>query len=501
MRLEYSNASISQIEVDALLVGRFQDESLSLGLGELLGDAVSDLLADMTGKSSDQVAIFYPNGLLAARRLLIVGLGKREKVTLETLRRATAKGMAKAKGLGAAAVATTLGQVEGKGARKAEASHAVTLAAHLTLYDYSLKKKSDKQPAKRVERLILMGAEAEEQAAAALGEAIASGVMQARDLVNAPPNIADAPYLANVAREIAASSPHINVTVLSLEEAREMGMGAFAGVGQGSATPPQFIVLEYRTEELSDAQPVGLVGKGLIFDTGGINLKTSSTIWKMKTDMSGGAAVLGTFRALANLPQALELPVVGVVPATDNAIGHTSMLPSDVLTAMNGKTIEILNTDAEGRLILADALTYIERYQPRAVVDLATLTGAISVALGRNMSGLFSNDDDLAQRLAQAAQQSGEELWRLPLYEEYETLIESKIANLKNTAGRYGGAIGAALFLQHFIGSYPWAHLDIAGTAWGQDRTNKLPYNKKGASGVGVRLLMELLRGYVGCEA
>jgi leucyl aminopeptidase len=320
--------------------------------------------------------------------------------------------------------------------------------------------------------------------------------MLARDLVNAPPNIVDAPYLAQVATELADSSPYIKATILSREETLELGMGAFNGVAQGSARPPQFIILEYRVEELNNQQPVGIVGKGLIFDTGGISIKPAADLWRMKTDMGGGATVLGTFKALAELPEPLELPVVGIVPATDNAIGQGSFTPADVLRSLSGKTIEVQNTDAEGRLILADGLTYIDRYHPRAVVDLATLTGAIVIALGHNLIGMFSNDEELVERLERASKRTGEELWRLPLHDDYDKLIESDIADVKNVGGRAGGSITAALFLRHFIGEYPWAHLDIAGTAWGESRHEKLPYNKKGASGVGVRLLLELLFEY-----
>ncbi len=496
LTLEFSNDSLTQVQADALLVGRFENGSLPAELNDLLGEAAGDLLADSKGKTSEEVVVFYPRGEIGAKRLLIVGLGKQEKLTVETIRRAAAKGVTKAKALGAATVATTLGRQQGEGFSQAEATRAVVEAAELALYKYSLKQKKDDEPEKGVQTLVLLGASEEAQRAAVLGQAIARGVAQARDLVNAPPNIADAPFLAQTAREIAESSPHINVTVLSLEEAREMGMGAFAAVAQGSGTPAQFIVLEYRVQELQDQQPVGIVGKGLIFDTGGISIKPSADLWKMKTDMGGGAAVLGTFRALAELPEPLNVPVVGVVPATDNVVGSRAFTPADVLTALNGKTIEIQNTDAEGRLILADALTYVDRYRPRAVVDLATLTGAVVIALGNSLTGMFVNDEDLAHRLQEAADRTGEEVWRMPLHADYDKLIESDIANVKNVGGRAGGSITAALFLQHFIGDYPWSHLDIAGTAWGEDHKPKLPYNQKGASGVGVRLLMDLIQSY-----
>lgn len=500
MNLEFSHEPLAEQEADALLVGRFKDGSLPDALHAALGEAAADLLADSKGKASDEVAVFYPRGLIAAKRLLVVGLGDEAKLTVEGLRRAAAKGIAKAKALGATTVATTLAQPHGKATFGAsEAAQAVVEAAEMTLYHYSLKQKRDQEPG--IERLRLVGADEAAQRAADVGQAIASGVAVARDLLNAPPNIANASFLAMTARRIAEDSPHIRVTVLSLEEARQMGMGAFAGVAQGSASPAHVIILEYRVEELKDQQPIGMVGKGLTFDTGGISIKPAQDLWKMKYDLGGGAAVLGTFQVLAALPEPLGVPVVGIVPATDNAIGSAAFTPADVLTALNGKTIEVQNTDAEGRLIMADALTYIDKYHPRAVIDIATLTGAIVVALGRNLTGLFSNDEELAQRLERAAAQSGEEVWRMPLYEDYEKLIESTIADVKNTAGRYAGAIGAALFLQHFIGDYPWAHLDIAGPVAGEERTPKVPYNAKGASGVGVRLLFEWLVGYAGGTA
>ncbi len=503
MKLEFSSAPLADLATDALIVGRVLDGTLGDALQEKLGSLTSDLFSDTKGKASDEVAVIYPQGAIAAKRVLIVGLGAADKLTLEGVRRAFAKGIAKAQKVGAKSVATTLNQLSGDKFGTADAARAVVESAELTVYNYSLKKKpakengDDDNSENSIQTLALVGADDNAQTLAKMGAAIASGVVQARDLVNAPPNIANAPFLAQTARDIAESSSHIKATIYSLEEAIEMGMGAFAGVARGSATSAHFIVLEYRTEELKDQQPFGLVGKGLIFDTGGISLKPGEGMWKMKNDMGGGAAVLGAFRALANLPEPLPIPVVGVVPTTDNAIDGKSFTPADVLTALNGKTIEIQNTDAEGRLILADALTYIDRYKPRAVVDLATLTGAIVVALGQNLTGMYATTDEIANRFQTASAYTNEEIWRMPLYEEYERLIDSSIADVKNVGtGRAGGSITAALFLRRFIGDYPWVHLDIAGTAWGEDRSVKVPYNAKGASGVGVRLLMEVLRSY-----
>lgn len=502
MKLEFSSAPVTDLAADALIVGRMLDGTLGDALQEKLGSLTGDLFGDTKGKTSDEVAVVYPQGAVAAKRVLIVGLGSAEKLTLEGVRRAFAKGIARAQKVGAKTVATTLNQLSGDQFSAADAARAVVESAELTTYKYSLKRKPTKEnedddASNGIDTLTLLGADESAQNAAKVGTAIASGVIQARNLVNAPPNIANAPFLAQTARDIAESSSHIKATIYSLEEAIEMGMGAFAGVARGSATPAHFIVLEYRTEELKDQQPFGLVGKGLIFDTGGISLKPSEGMWKMKNDMGGGAAVLGTFRALANLPEPLPIPVVGVVPTTDNAIDSKSFTPADVLTALNGKTIEIQNTDAEGRLILADALTYIDRFKPRGVVDLATLTGAIVVALGQNLTGMYATDDEIANRFQAASAYTNEEVWRMPLYEEYDRLIDSSIADVKNVgSGRAGGSITAALFLRRFIGDYPWVHLDIAGTAWGEDRSVKVAYNAKGASGVGVRLLMEVLRSY-----
>lgn len=501
MKLEFSSAPLTDLATDALIVGRLQDGTLGDALQAKLGSLTTELFADTKGKASDEVAVVYPQGAVAAKRVVIVGLGTAEKLTLEGIRRAFAKGIAKAQKLGAKSIATTLNQLSSGKFNVGDAARAVAESAELTVYNYSLKRKpatnGDEEPENGIETLTLVGADSAAEADAKLGAAIASGVVQARDLVNAPPNIANAPHLAQTARDIAASNPLIKATIYSLQDAIEMGMGAFAGVAQGSATPAHFIVLEYRTEELKDQRPFGLVGKGLIFDTGGISLKPGEGMWKMKNDMGGGAAVLGTFRALANLPEPLPIPVVGVVPTTDNAIDSNAFTPADVLTALNGKTIEIQNTDAEGRLILADALTYIDRFKPRAVIDLATLTGAIVVALGQNLSGMYATEDELANRIQAASAYTNEEVWRMPLYDEYERLIDSSIADVKNVGtGRAGGSITAALFLRRFIGDYPWAHLDIAGTAWGEDRSVKVPYNQKGASGVGVRLLIEVLRSY-----
>ncbi|HBY98787.1 MAG TPA: leucyl aminopeptidase, partial [Chloroflexi bacterium] len=311
-----------------------------------------------------------------------------------------------------------------------------------------------------------------------------------------PGNVATPTALAAQAQAIAERAPFIKVTVYDRAQARELGMGAFLAVAQGSAEEPRFIVLEHRLHEFPDPAPVVLVGKGITFDSGGISIKPSEGLYQMKDDMSGGAAVIGTFAALAEMN--VPLPVVGLVPATENMLDATSFRPGDVMTNLSGKTIENQNSDAEGRLVLSDALAYAERYHPRAIVDLATLTGAMVVALGQSLIGAFSTDPRLLDRLKQAGETSAEPLWEMPLYEPYAKFLESDVADIRNIGPRWGGAITAALFLKYFVPeNVPWAHLDIAGVAWNHsDRKPKPAYYTPGATGAGVRLLVEFLERY-----
>jgi leucyl aminopeptidase len=271
---------------------------------------------------------------------------------------------------------------------------------------------------------------------------------------------------------------------------KKIGMRALLGVARGSDEPAKFIVLEYRGG-MKKESPIVLVGKGLTFDSGGISIKPSENMGEMKSDMAGGAAVMGAVMAVADLE--LPLNVVGLVPATENLPGGSALKPGDIIQSLSGQTIEVVNTDAEGRLILADALTYAQRFKPAAVIDLATLTGACKIALGDHVIGMLGNDSALKERIRAAGELTGERVWELPLWEDYHELIKSDVADFKNTGGRAGGAITAAVFLSKFAGDAPWVHLDIAGPAWlAKDR----PYAPKGATGVGVRLLVQCLRDW-----
>lgn len=320
------------------------------------------------------------------------------------------------------------------------------------------------------------------------GCAISLGVRHAKDVANCPPNVCNPAYLADKALNLAATSPLINTTIINEAEMEKLGMDAYLAVSRGAYNEAKLAIMEYRHHPNPNAKPIVLVGKGLTFDAGGISLKPAADMDEMKYDMCGAASVFGVMNALAQLQ--LPLNVIGVMAGCENLPDGNAYRPGDILTTMNGLTVEVLNTDAEGRLVLCDTLTYVERFDPELVIDIATLTGACVVALGQHNSGLVSTHDDIAAALEQAAQQSADKAWRLPLSEEYQEQLKSNFADLANIGGRWGGAITAGAFLANFTKKYPWAHLDIAGTAWLQGAN-------KGATGRPVSLLVQFLLNQV----
>ncbi len=331
---------------------------------------------------------------------------------------------------------------------------------------------------------------------AALGRIMAHAACRARDMANEPGNVWTPEAFAAAAREI-AKRHSLRLTVMGRKELEKKGMGGLLGVNQGSGKPPRLIVLEYGTEKKDAAAPLLFVGKGLTFDSGGISLKPGAGMEDMKYDMCGGACVLAVMEAAAEL--GLKRPLVAMIPATENLPGPDALKPGDIIRIHDGTTVEVVNTDAEGRLILADAIAYgVKKYRPAAVIDVATLTGAAIIGLGHHRTALMSNDDRLASAIISAGDRCGEPLWRLPLGKEYARQLESRVADLKNVGGKPAGTITAACFLERFVGDTPWAHLDIAGTAW--DYTEK-SYVPKGPSGVGVRTLIEFLRQWKGQTA
>lgn len=320
---------------------------------------------------------------------------------------------------------------------------------------------------------------------------ICDGVIYSRDLANSPPNIINPAALAKSAQELEDNDNKTIVRVMSLEELEKEGLNGIISVGKGSQNEPKMIIVEYNNSS-QDEKPVLLVGKAVTFDTGGISIKPSDRMDEMKFDKSGGCVVLGIMHALSKLN--LPINVVAIIPSVENMPSGTAYRPGDIIRMHNGKTVEVLNTDAEGRLILADALSYgVSKYAPKSVIDFATLTGACIIALGTNVAGLIGNNDKLIHDLLSSSKKTGEKIWQLPLYDEFLDLIKSNVATMKNIGGRTGGTITAAAFLSHFVNNVPWAHFDIAGTAWTQDGTSDRSYNPKGSTGFGIRLMLDFL--------
>ncbi|MEX0602532.1 MAG: leucyl aminopeptidase [Bacteroidota bacterium] len=443
---------------------------------------------DFQGKAGELSLVYSATGR-SSRRILLVGLGDRNTISLEKYRCASALAVKKARTLKARRIAIALPRL---GAGAHDAIVAFTEAAVLSLYRFNkyVSKKENEQETE-VEEIIVAsdqpGLRSVGPKAVGTGSVLAEATMFARDLANAPGNEIYPETLAKAAVESGQRSGY-TVKVLDENELADLKMGGILGVSQGSVRPPRFLVMEYGR---SNTRTVVLVGKGVTFDTGGISIKPSAGMAEMKMDMSGAAAVIGTFEAVARLK--LPVHVVGLVPAVENMPSGSALRPGDILRHFNGKTSEVDNTDAEGRLILADALSYAGRFKPAAVIDLATLTGACVVALGHHATGMMGNDEGLQERLRKAGDKTYERVWPLPMFDEYDKLIKSDVADVKNVGGRWGGAITAAMFLKRFIGTYRWVHLDIAGTAMLEENSD---YTQKGASGVGVRLITEFLRSW-----
>lgn len=489
---------VRTLATDALVLGLYAHTGALTGaaasIDAAMAGAVTDLLAagDFTG-SHGEVAVLYPRDTTAAKRVLLVGLGPATGFGLEEARRAVAKATARAAELGARSLAITL-QGDPAGASPRATAQAIVEGGLLASYRFEATLRT-KPLAKRIDELVLVTRSTPEHAeverGARDGETLALAVWAARDLVNQPPNVANPAYLARHARDL-AERYGLEVHVGDVAWAAEHDMGAFLAVTQGSRNEPAFIVLELNAGR-TDLPTVALVGKGVTFDTGGLSLKTRDGMFAMKSDMGGAAAVLGATQAIAEL--GLPVHLVAICPCVENMPDGAAYRPSDVIVASNGLSIEIHSTDAEGRMVLADALVYAARFRPDAVVDIATLTGSSVTALGAGVSSsLFASDDALADELAAASAASGERVWRMPLFDEYRDTIDAKVvADLKNSGGAQGGIGTAAVFLQAFT-SYPWAHVDMAGMAL-VDRPAKKAYLTQGATGYGVRLLVEFVRG------
>ena len=480
----------SEASAGLLAIGLYKDEAPPEPIGRIAEPAVSG--GDFTGKSGE-TALLYTNGSLPASRLLLIGLGEKSSFTPEKLRRAAATTAKKARSLKCAEVAFAPKTPEGSGFK--DVARAVSEGAALGLYRF-VRYKTGEGDSETGEKnpadfdLILPEAEDSAERGVREGTALAGATILARNLANEPSNTATPEYLAETARGI-SEGYGMDLTVLDRSGIEAEGLTGLATVGRSAANEPRFIVLEHRGGGDGEA-PVVLIGKAVTFDSGGISIKPTGGMEDMKFDMGGGAAVLGAMRAVGELD--LPINVVALVPASENLPAGDAYKPGDVLRMHSGKTVEIVTTDAEGRLILADALSYAKRYEPAAVVDCATLTGAAIVALGHHASGLMGNDKDLIAEVQAAGETSGEKAWPLPLFEEYTEQIKGDTADIKNSGGRFGGALTAGAFLKEFA-DFPWAHLDVAGTAFGVKGN---AYTPKGGTGAPARLLVEFLVGRAG---
>ena len=493
--LSYSNAAELETECLAVVVvdrgEKDKPAPVVLGGNQAVQNAASDLLAsgEVSGKMFETVMVHRPQGL-KARRLMLVGGGKAKDFSLSELRKLAGTAVRFLKPKQIRSLAFLLPDVT-SGA--ADAVKAAVEGAYVGNFDPDTYK-SDRKDQLIQELTLLAPAGADRGALEkALAEARVMGESQnfTRELVNEPGNRMTPTTLAERARKMVAevNSPHLAIEVLGPEKIRELKMGAFWSVAQGSDEPAQLIVMRYSPPGAPEKPVLGLVGKGITFDSGGISIKPADGMEKMKYDMAGGAAMLGAIRAIALLQP--KVKVVGIVCATENMPSGKAQKPGDVQIAMTGKSIEIINTDAEGRLVLADGLAYARQLGATHLIDAATLTGAVVVALGGVNAGVFANNDEMYGRFEKAEQRAGEKMWRMPLDDEYRELIRSGIADIKNTGGRYGGAISAAMFLKEFVEDTPWIHLDIAGTAWTEENKSWIAL---GPSGIAVRSIVEFVK-------
>ena len=500
MNITISTAKIR--DVDAPLLASLIPEDVKqltgqmVELDELLGGGVSKVLSSEAFKGKLYTSfLLYTANKIKADYILLTGLGPREELSAESFRIASGEAALRASNLGARRYALYLDPISMEfGEHKIV--EAVVEGAELALYTYTRYKSQSEK--KGVEELILVSGRGDSipQLKKVVEDAqkVCEGVKLARDLTNAPSSELTPSLFAEEARRV-AEKVGLECVVLGLEEIKQLGMNGVLSVSRGSREEPKVVILRYRGGK-ADEKPIVLVGKGVTFDSGGISIKPSEKMEDMKYDKAGAAAVIATVYAAASLH--IPLNIVAIAPLVENLPSGSAYKPGDVIRHYGGKTSEVISTDAEGRLILADVLAYaVEKEKPQAIIDLATLTGACIVALGSQASGLFGNDQTLIERVKRSAEMSGERVWQLPLWKEYSEQIRSDIADIKNSGGRAAGAITAAAFLSNFVGTTPWVHLDIAGTAYtAEDGTRVKTYTPKGATGVGVRLLTNLLKDW-----
>ncbi|MET1078899.1 MAG: leucyl aminopeptidase [Pseudomonas sp.] len=490
MEFIVKSASLETLKTATLVVAIGEGGTLGAAAARIdsaSDGALSTLLkrGDLAGKVGQTLLIHSP-AKLKAERLLLVGVGKDSELSDRQLRKTAGAVLAVLKTLGGGDAVLALDDLQVKGRdRYAKTRLLVETLADLQ-YQFD-RFKSEKAPTTALKKITLLtdkASLAEVERATVQAQAIAAGMAFTRDLGNLPPNLCHPSFLADQARELGKAHKNLKVEILDEKQLKTLGMGAFLAVGQGSEQPPRLIVMQYQGAKKSE-QPFALVGKGITFDTGGISIKPAAGMDEMKYDMCGAASVFGTLRAV--LEMQLPINLVCLLACAENMPSGGATRPGDIVTTLSGQTVEILNTDAEGRLVLCDTLTYAERFKPQAVIDIATLTGACIVALGSHTSGLMGNNDDLVQQLLDAGRSADDRAWQLPLFDEYQEQLDSPFADIANIGGPKAGTITAGCFLSRFTKQYPWAHLDVAGTAWISGG------KEKGATGRPVPLLTQFL--------
>jgi leucyl aminopeptidase len=494
MHVESSNGSYRDIDVQALAIAVFKDENADDGflmdLDAVTGGVIKSVIGseELKGKEAETVYLhLVGNGEIKAQRILLVGVGEREDYTAAQASQMAGTAARALRGKSVKSIAV-VPRLEGKAD---EVAAAVVEGSFLALFDLDKYRTSDKEE-RKIERLIVVIDGADEGALARgveRGRIIGESVNVTRDLANEPGAYMTPTIMAERAREVATEF-NLNIDVLDEARMEQEGMGSLLCVTRGSEEPAKLIVLKYSPPNADEAKNglLAFVGKGVTFDSGGISLKPGESMELMKYDMTGGATVIGAMRAIGQLKP--SIPVLGVIPCTENLPSGKATKPGDVVRAMTGKTIEVINTDAEGRLILADAIAYAKKLGATKIIDMATLTGAVSVALGDVNTAVLGTDQELIDELIAAGKEAGEKFWQLPLDKEYSKQIKSDIADIKNVGGRRAGTITAAAFLKEFADGVSWAHLDIAGTAWGDEAK---PYRSKGPTGVAVRTLIRIV--------
>src|SRR5919107_982665 len=485
VQIKVEQATIDQNQTPLLVVGVYENENdfshLNV-LDPILYYTIKEIISNKEFKPVVGAGLIIPTmDKGPMKKIMLMGLGKKEKFNNEIARIVSAKAAIKAREMEISEFSILPFSNIDEGIIEA-----ISEGIALSLYSFNKYKTNDKGEDSKVKQVTILINSDKNKIQPIIDRTglLVEAVNLARDLSNLPPNDCSPSQLASTAVSV-GTEYGLKTRIIERYEMESLGLNGIVSVGKGSQNPPKLIILEYHGST-DDRKPYLLVGKGVTFDTGGISLKDHDKMDEMKFDKSGGCNVVAIMKAVASLK--LPINVVGIIPSVENMPSSTSYRPGDIIKMYNGKTVEVLNTDAEGRLILADALAYgISKYSPKCIIDFATLTGACIIALGTNVAGIVGNNDDLIQKIVRSSMASGEKIWQLPLFDEYLELIKSNVANIKNIGGRTGGAITAAAFLSHFVNELPWAHIDISGTAWTQDGTIEKSYNPKGATGFGIR--------------